>query len=224
MENNSQTISTQSVNKEVIPNVPNTWPGAFGIYKFSKEAVKFNLETIIYLLIINIVVSGVLQYIFKNPGKILSLLVAGIFVGAYTIALITSVRRKKITVGESFNQAFKYWLRLIGLYILVVLSLAVSFLLLVIPFFFVLPRLVLCFYYLVDKDLSIIDAYKASWNNSKGHSGKAWGIIGASLVMVLLCVTIIGIPFSIYFLFMYSCAYAVFYEYLNSNKSTTSSV
>jgi hypothetical protein len=109
---------------------------------------------------------------------------------------------------------------MIGLTILITLSLIVSFLLLVIPFFFVLPRLTLAEYFLVDKNMGVIEAYKASWNATKGHSLKVWGIYGAGILMALLCVTVIGIPVAFYLLIMYSAAFAVLYEFLNRSPAT----
>jgi hypothetical protein len=98
--------------------------------------------------------------------------------------------------------------------ILMTLLLGVAFVLLVVPFFFVLPRLLLAPYFLIDQKLGPIVALQRSWEATKGHAGKIWGIIGASLAMALLAVTIIGIPFAIYFLFMYGAASALAYEFV----------
>jgi hypothetical protein len=64
-----------------------------------------------------------------------------------------------------------------------------------------------------------MDAYKASWAETKGYAINIWGIIAVNILFALLIVTIIGIPFSIYFLIMYSAAFAVFYLYLTDKVS-----
>jgi uncharacterized membrane protein len=109
---------------------------------------------------------------------------------------------------------------MIGLFILIALSIVASAVLFIIPVFFVLPRLALAYYFLIDKHMGVIEAYKASWHATKGNAGKVWGIIGATILMALLMITIIGIPFSIYFLIMYSAVFAVLYEFLGKTQPT----
>jgi hypothetical protein len=198
----------------VLPNVPDQWPGGFGAYKFSKQAVKLNLSAIVILWIVNALIGGGSQAVLKRSGGLASLVLGALFTAALTLVYIASVRGQKLEVGEALSRAVPFWLKMIGLNLLIVVSLIVSILLLVVPFFFVLPRLVLAPYYLVDKNLGVMDAYKASWNGVKGHAMQAWGIIA----MALLMVTIIGIPFAIYFLIMYSAALALFYEFLNKHQ------
>lgn len=59
----------------------------------------------------------------------------------------------------------------------------------------------------------VLDAYKASWAATRGHAMKVWGIAGVNCLMLLPVITIIGIPVSLYLLFMYSAANAVLYAY-----------
>lgn len=201
-----------------IPSVPDNWPGAFGVYKFSKKAVQFNLGTIALLWIIDVVVGGGFDIIIKRAGGLVSLVFGSLVTAAMTLTLLASVRGKRMEIGEAFSQAMSFWLKMIGLTLLVVITVFVSILLLIIPFFFVLPRVTLAYYYLVDKQMGVMDAYKASWHATKGHIGKVWGIIGVTILMALLMITIIGIPFSIYFLIMYSAAIAVLYEFINKSS------
>jgi hypothetical protein len=170
--------------------------------------------SLIVLWVIVAVIDAVFQGLLRNFGGIVSFLVNTLAAVSYVLIYLAGVRGEKISLGDIINNSFQYWLKMIGLAIVVAVTLFVSILLLVIPFFFVLPRLVLAHYFLVDKNMDIMEAYKASWNATKGSAGKAWGIIGATFLMALLSITIIGIPFSIYFLIMYSGAFAVLYSYL----------
>lgn len=218
--NQNQTVNTPAPAAQAVPaGAPDTWPGAFGIYKNSKAAVMRNLVTIIVIWLISIFVSAILNGILKKPGELISFIVGSLFAAAYTITYIESVRGNKIEVGESINRALPLWLNMFLLSLLICLASIVSFLLLVVPFFFVFPRLILGPYYLVDKKTGVMDAFQASWDNTKGHVGKVYGIIGAIIAMGLLMITIIGIPFSLYFLIMYSAAYAILYEYIQKHPS-----
>lgn len=199
-------------------NVPNVWPGAFGAYKHSRDAVRFNIGTIIGLILLSIVVSIILggrSNTGRSGGSLLADLINVWFSAALTITFLASVRSTKISFGEALKKGGSLYLKYLGLSIVTAVVLFVSFLLLIVPFFFVLPRLVLAPYFLVDKNLGPIEALKTSWAETKGHSGKVWGIIGASLLMAILILVLIGI----YFLIMYSAVMALLYVYVQSNKS-----
>jgi uncharacterized membrane protein len=198
-----------------VPTVPAQWPGAFGAYKHSKKVVMTNIWTLVVLWIIVAVVDGVFQSVFKNAGGLVSFLVNTLAAVSYVLIYMAGVRGEKVELGDIISKSLSYWLKMIGLAIIVGVSIVVSLILFIIPFFFIMPRLVLSHYFLVDKDMDIMEAYKASWEATRGNVGKVWGIIGASIAMVLLSITIIGIPFSIYFMIMYSGAFAVLYAYLN---------
>ncbi len=201
-------------------SIPDAWPGAFGVYKYSKQAIKINLGTVIILLILSSLIGGFGAWKkLHGAGNLISLLVNSLLIGSLALTTLAGVRGQHRGIGEALSKGASFWLKLIGLTILVYASYFLSALLLIVPLFFVLPRLTLANYFLVDKNLGVIEAYKASWQATKGHALKAWGIIGVTLLIAILMITIIGIPFSIYFYIMYSAAFAVFYEVLNRQQS-----
>lgn len=204
-------------------NVPSDWPGAFGAYKFSKASVKVVLGTLVVLYLLSFAVSFVLGMVFPEDisfvADILSFIISGLFSVAMVLVFLSGVRGQKAEVGESLSKSVALWLPMLGLTLLAGLIVGLSLLLLIIPFFFVFPRLILSTYFLVDQKLGIVESIKASWAATKGNVGKVYGIIGANIAFSLLFITIIGIPFAIYFLVMYSAAIAVLYEYIRSRKS-----
>lgn len=202
--------------KEEKTAISKNWPGAFGVYKTSKEAIMLNISSILVLIAISIVASIILNIIFGNDNfsGIASFLLAPFF----TVVMYYSVFKKKIESGQIVDKTSPHYVQLLFLSILIYLSLVFSLLLFIIPFFFVMPRLVLAPYYLVHKNLSAMDAFKMSWEKSQPHQGKVWGIIGATIVMALPALTIIGIPFAIYFVFMYSAAVAVLFKFVSGTK------
>lgn len=213
---------TAAAAEALLPPVPTSWPGGFGVYKYSKQAVKVNTMTIVVVGLIFIILEGIFDKAGgKNGGgSLFSFIVSSL--GSVSLASIylSSIKGEKVGIGDSFKNGFPLWLKAIGLNFLVTISIIVSLILLIVPFFFVMPRLSLATYFLVDRKLGVMDAFKASWNETKGHLTKVWGIIGAAFLMALLMVTIIGIPFSIYFLIMYSAASAVLYQYITKNPAT----
>jgi hypothetical protein len=205
--------------ESVLPSVPATWPGAFGTYKYSKQAVKLNVGTLVALYVLALVVGGLLGFALKEVGQVISYLVDSVVAASFVIIFLAGIRGQRISIEQAVKDALPFWLKMIGLTILVGASLFASFILLIIPFFFVLPRLTLANYFLIDKKMGIVEAYSASWTATKGHTGKIWGIIGATILMALLMITIIGIPFSIYFLIMYSGATAILYSFIVKNPA-----
>ncbi len=194
-----------------LPPVPSEWPGAFGLYKYSKAVVKVNLWTIVIIWVVTVAVGLILEWKVGIIGQIVSSLISVLGTAAYILAYLAGVRREKLSVGEALTKAFPFWLRAIGLGILTSLAIFVSILALIIPFFFVFPRVYLATYFLIGKNLGVVESFKASWNATEGHSLKIWATVGANVAMALIALTIIGIPFAIYFLIMYSAAPAVMY-------------
>lgn len=202
-----------------LPAVPATWPGAFGIYKYSKQAVLRNWQTLLVLAIISALLSSV-PYSVHGGVHTLLMIVTNILALMISISAIKtglqSIRGERVSLETALHYSFDASL-LVNYFVsslVVGLLLFASFLLFIVPFFFVLPRVMLAPYYLIDKNMGPIEAIRASWDASKGHSGKLWGIIGATIAMALLFLTIIGIPFALYFLFMYSVAQAIAYLFV----------
>jgi hypothetical protein len=220
---NNQPASAQTTPvADALPSVPESWPGAFGIYKYSKQAVRLNLGVIILFwlvsIVANIILDALLGDVLGRTGdwisQGLSYLISAFTTVGTTMAYLAGIRRQKLDFNQTFRNSLPLTLKMLALTILITLALIGSLLLLIIPFFFVAPRLALVNYFLVDKDMDVLEAFKASWAATKGRVGKVYGIVGASIAMALLVITIIGIPFAIYFLIMYSAAFAVLYEYL----------
>ncbi len=204
-----------------LPSVPETWPGAFGIYKYSRDVVRLNIVPILVFSLFNLIVGGSLEWKLGRSGGVISFLLGNIAEVCLILLYFAGVRRQHLSLGETLNKSLPLLLKMIGLSILVGLSLVVSFLLLIIPFLIVLPRLTLAPYFLVDKNMGILEAYKTSWSASKGYSTKVWGIIGVSILMAMIMLTLIGIPVAIYLLIMYGASMAVLYEFINKQHPVT---
>lgn len=226
MDNNSKSDTS-------LQNVPQAWPGAFGAYKYSRDAIKYNWKTYLAIVLLAAAASFVVE-LFLPSNKTLGTatlsateanievivnlvgMLVGVFfaIGVILVAL-ANIRRQQIDLRQALKSSFQYFINALALTIIQAVIALLSLLLFIVPFFFVMPRLALATYYLVDQDLGPVEAIKASWVGTKGSALKVWGIVGATILMALLAVTIIGIPFAIYFLFMYSVAYGVLYVHLN---------
>lgn len=203
--------------------IPAEWPGAFGIYKTSRDAIRFNLGTVLLLTLLvsvaSIALSILLEKFFGQRfadtfGQLISYALSIYFTVALTYAYLSSARHKKIDLKATFAVVPPLFWRMFLLNLLVMLAVIGGLILLIVPGIIIALRLSLSSYYLVDQNLSVMEAYKASWHATKGHLGKLWGIIGVGVLMILPVFTIIGIVATIYLMFMYSAASALLYLHL----------
>lgn len=197
--------------------VPATWPGAFGAFKYSRNAMRPILWPYVGLVLLSLVASGAFAQLDseRNPiaygvGYVINIVLSIILSVAMTLLVLNGLRGTKMSLTESLQQSTPYMLRYFALNLVIGVIVIASLLALVIPFFFVMPRLVLAEYFLLDKNMGVTDALKASWDQTKGHSGKVWGIIGAMIVMALLIFVLVGIAL----LVLYSAAFGVLYMYI----------
>lgn len=244
MENNQQpsvpnppaeTQQTSSVPDEPVPNV---WPGAFGLYAYSRRAVLYNLGTLLGLFGLSILVSIIANLVSGDRsvsynygvtstnasffGSLIELVseLIGIWISVATaLVLIGSVKRQKMAIDDGLRTGWSVFLPFLGLSILTGLIAIGSILLFIVPAFFIIPRLVLAQYYLLEDKLGVTASIRASWEATRGNVGKVWGMFGFTLLLVLLAFTLIGIPFAIYFGIMYQAATVLLYFYLKKQPA-----
>lgn len=209
-------------------NVPHTWPGAFDAFKYSQSVVKYNLGTLLWLFVLNCIISLVLppfdKYFSFPLPTILSYVISAVLSVASVFVYLAGSNGRKLSLENSLRSCKpEVLIRLFLSSIVVSLLCAGALLLLIVPFFFVFPRVMLTPYFLIHQNLGPLAAIRASWETSKGHAGKVWGVVLASIVMVLPAITIIGIPVAIYLLFMYGAAPVILYRYIAANPAPAQS-
>lgn len=207
-----------------------TWPGGFGIYKASKEAMKTNLWTYIAVILLGMAFSivpdlfneGSLSTFASLLLNIVTFVISMLLAVAGVVILLKNVAHEKISIDESISKSFPFVINYLILNIVTGVLIFLSILALIIPVFFVLPRLILAGYFLIDKQMGPLEAISASWNATKGHVGKVYGTIGVFILIALLCITIVGIPFAIYFFIMYSAAQTLLYRHISQQELASS--
>ncbi len=194
-------------------------PGAFSLFQPSMNAIALNLVTFIELVLVPVLVvliGGIIKHvtghIITAIGEILTLFLTP---AAY-LTQVRSVQKKSIDFTEAIKESLHYFWRLIGLWICLIFIIGIGFLLFIVPGLFMLRRYILSPYYLIDRDMKVFDAMKASANDSKTFSGAIWGLIGvevliaiASAIISILLGPLSAIGFVIYYL--YYCAPTVRY-------------
>ncbi len=219
MDNKTNQANKTSILKE--------WPGAFGIYKYTKSAVKNNLNFVITILLVSAVLGFFANLIgsmsahnsFSLVGSTISYFVSVVVSAALTYTFLEISKGTSIGWDDIYEIIIKRFWYIVGALILSGLIAAASILLLIIPAFFVIPRLALVQYFVLDKGMSPVDAIKASWSTTEGNYGKIYGIVGVSILIILASITIIGIIATVYFGIMYYPVFAMLYLHLTKQAS-----
>lgn len=223
----------QNYNNQATTANRGIWPGAFGAYKPSRDAVMRSLGALVSILVLNIVASILLVALTRglfgaSVGSALydvcSIVLSALFIVMEIFVYLKSIRGKRVELSDAFKAAKPLLPKMILLEILIGLTIIAGLILLIIPGIYFALRLSFAPYYLVDRDMEVMDAYKASWHATKGNIGKVLGIIGVYILMVLPCITIIGILATIYLTFMYAASLALLYDFIIRKKHNVSSL
>ncbi len=124
--------------------------------------------------------------------------------------VFTKVVRKKDFVFEDTLSGFKIYKRAILSNLLLVLTVALGFILLVIPGVFLICRLVFVPYLIMDKKHGVVESLKLSYSMTKGYF---WTILGMGLlsfVVIILGLVLLGFGVLISFVWI-NLAFAVLY-------------
>ena len=200
-------------------NRPSELPGAFSLFNPSMKAISINIITLIELVLIPVLVVTLGELVkhaggraITSVGEIMSLLLAP---AAY-ITQLRSAQTKTIDFTEAIKESLHYFWRMVGLGIVLVIIIGSGFILLIVPGLFLLRRYILSPFYLIDQDMKVFDAMRASAADSKTFSMAIWGLIGvqALLALVSAILSILLGPLSIIGLllyYIYYCAPAIRY-------------
>lgn len=219
---------------------PTTKPflGAFDLFKPSIQGIILNIKTFV-LLIVGAVVpfaAGVPLALFGDAtdGNLLEsiLLIASGVLGiagfvllfmilpALYVVQLQSVRGHVIQPMVAFREGLKHFWRFYGATILQIIILALAFIALVVPYVFMLRRYILVQYYVIDRNMGVIEAFKASAADSLTYKSPLWGLVGVTILLSLaggipIVALVIWIP-----TLLYALAPAVRYsEIQTANKA-----
>lgn len=177
---------------------------SFKLIKASWQALQLNLLTFVLLYAIPVVLFTLLvtlavivgigiggsesvnmsaAVIILGTVILLGLIVLSVYIGiAVIITQLASVRGTKIGFKEAINQAQPFFWRFIGLSILTALCVLGGLLLFVVPGIILFILLLLSMYFLIDKNMSIMEAFKACYHASKAN----WKLPAAVLIVQIL--------------------------------------
>ena len=91
--------STKAKHSEMLPQ---TWPGAFNLYQYSKNVVYYNWQTILVIYLVSMVL-GAATYPFGIGRNVLSIIIGAIASVALAITFLESFKKNKIEVGKAIS-------------------------------------------------------------------------------------------------------------------------
>ncbi len=202
-------------------------PGAFELFKPSTRVIMDNLAAFLLLLGIPLVLSLVGEFVHAMQsnvngglsfnGSFLTLgligIIADLLVAPGVILLqVNGVRRKTLSAGDAVTRGLHFFWRLLGLGIVMSFALLFALLLFIVPFFILLPRVIMAPYFLIDQDMGVFDSLRAS-NAAYKRYHRIWGILGVAVLLYLpSIIPVIGSIASTCLSFLYQPALAFRYE------------
>jgi hypothetical protein len=216
--------------------VPQRLPGAFELFGPSVQALLYNVYSMFYIAaspFLVLVCAGVLEYsTVQSDLHIIFMLAAGLAVlGAFWLTLVSvpaliyaqlqSVRSQKAEYGECLKVGRHYFWRMWGLLFLSTVAVCAGLALLIIPGVFVLQRVVLAPYILVDKDVSISAALRGSNRLAQKYGRALWGFLGVWALIYMFCLAVpyLGFIFGGALTLAYYCAAALRYEQIKNAET-----
>lgn len=208
---------------------PTELPSALALFTPSIAAFKRNFLTFVVvgsLPFLLIAISIVFQIITASTPEIIRiagaiattiLFVSGIilsFLTAPTLATtqLQSAKNLRVSPRDAYRLSAPYFLRWMGLTILLALIYVAAIACFIVPFFFMLRRYVLAPFYLIDQDLSISEAMQKSAAESRYYSWAVWGLVLTQSLLGLVCaIPIVGWVIGWIPGVLYACAPAVRY-------------
>lgn len=208
-----------------------------GNFKESWEAVKLNIVTFLVLVLLPMILSFLL-FLFAilpaitntNAGTAISgvlffvAMLAVLFIDlvtypAFLVTALKSVQNEKVNVEQAFKQGIKYLIPLIGLAILSLLVIVIGLILFIIPGLIATFFLMLAPYFLVDKNLGVVDSMKASYNTTK----KYWKPVLSIEILYWLMGLLVNIPILGWIAYLalfiaYLCLIAYVYSVIQGKK------
>jgi hypothetical protein len=149
-----------------------------------------------------------------------------IFLLAIPLYCLALADNKKVSLGSLFRINFKKYFSILAAEILSILILVISFVLLIVPLIWTLPWIFFAGLIVADKGMGPIAAIKESKRLVRDNKGKAWGIVGVSVLLGIAAGIVMSLPYGMHFgvvLFSLSAiwstaASAVLYRWLQKNN------
>jgi uncharacterized membrane protein len=165
---------------------------AFSLLAPSMEAVKQNVLPFLVLLVIpTLIISFDRSETLEEFMKAAAPLVIGSFLSLlfYPPLVYTELHAAKgetVDLKQAFVSSYKKFWSIIGLTILVGLIVIGGLILFIVPGIIFLRRYMLSPYYMLDKNLGILESMRISAAESKQFSGPIYGVIGVIILIGLL--------------------------------------
>lgn len=181
------------------------WPGYGDLLERTVSALKLNKE-FLYVYVGVITALSLLTYIADGTSRgvysgasftglgLLEVAAQLILMPASVFYALHTSRGNQAPWQEFINKGLGKLLPLIGLAILAGLAIVVGLVLFIIPGIYLILKLAVSSFALVDKNLGVVESMKASFAITKGNVGKVAGYIGVSILISIIAGILTWIP------------------------------
>jgi hypothetical protein len=126
--------------------------------------------------------AGFIVFLLSLVGIVVAFLVAP----GLGLLLLKGAKGEHPTFKDVFKPGLAYFWRYIGLSILIGLLTIIGLILLVVPGLFVMKWYLLAPYYLLDRNVGVLEAMRLSREAAGNYSGPIWGVVGVEVLINLI--------------------------------------
>jgi len=158
--------------------------------------------------------------IFGFIGLLYGLLIVGPVNYGVSFAFLKAARGNKLEITDMFAGFRNYWNAVLA-NLLVGAIVFIGFILLIIPGIIFACKLAFTPYLVVDRKMDVIEAIKASWSMTRGHTWRVFfiGLLAIPIAILGLCLLLIGIIPAIMWI---SLTFASLYHAVSLSKANYS--
>jgi hypothetical protein len=185
-----------------------TLPSSWDLLKPNFALIREHYVAVMYLFLLPGLVTSLGSVLIGNLGAdgnsmalstqqimglivlLIGILLEAVLAGPITYFLLRATDGKVDSLGDYYCRGLRYSWPVVVYYVTFTLLVLAGLILFIIPGLMVIRRYALGGYYLVDKDLSVKEAFKMSAKDSKPVSKAIWGVIGVQLLIGLAAVII----------------------------------
>lgn len=132
---------------------------------------------------------------------------------------LRAAQNKKVNLSDIWSELTDKWLKLIAVFILTGLIIVVGLVALIIPGLYLMGRLLISPYVLIDQNTGVIEALNRSWEMTKGWT---WSVLSVALFGIVLAlpnvIPIVGPAVAFVLTVLYSVALPLRYLEIKKTK------
>lgn len=174
---------------------------SWSLVRPSLDLVRQNSEAVIFIILLPALLLDFGSLIIASSRLTgLVIIIVGIIWRIFNISVsdylqVKAASGKTVSVAECYRRGLRFWLRIVAFEILFGIMILIGLILVIVPGLIVLRRYYYTPFYIINKDMSIGAAMRASASDTLPVSGWVWGTFGVTFAFAILALLLTSIRY-----------------------------